>query len=242
MECAYHPEKEAVSVCSKCGRPLCDECSKSPDNLCIDCSILPSEADAEETAELRLMNWNGWISSFLRPRKAFEKSGRCASFAGTAMNLLAGLVNAGIVSLLLLIIGKAPAGAGAGLLEGFSSYTNLFMIFLFMWLATALISYSFAMLVGGMGSLKQHLYMASLVIPLSPFAILLLVGFLSFLYSINIAVLILGVVLITVYIMDIAIVAIQEAHRFGFLQSAVSGVIPVIITGAAGLLMFVLKK
>lgn len=27
MECFYHPERDAVNTCSKCGRPVCNECN-----------------------------------------------------------------------------------------------------------------------------------------------------------------------------------------------------------------------
>jgi hypothetical protein len=243
MQCAYHPDKEAIAECSKCGRPLCDECSKSSNSLCIDCAILPDEAEKEEDRESRLMNWNVWINSFITPSKAFKTGKEQASSAGIAMNLLVGLVNAGILAFLLVIIGKPPPEVGAGSLVDAFGYTTLFMMLLAVWLALTLGSYSFAMLVGGMGSLKQHIYMLSLPVPMLPLAILVLWLVLWVMLSINAALLILGVVFATLYVMDILIAAMKETHRFGFLQAAVSGVIPAVVIGSAvGLLIFIFRK
>lgn len=126
---------------------------------------------------------------------------------------------------------------------GAFNYATQFMIFLFVWLVAAMVSYSFAMLVGGMGSLKQHLYMLSLPMPLAPLIILLLTGVLGVLYSIQISALILGVILITVYIVNILIAAMKEVHRFGFMHAAVSTTIPFVIVGSVVvLLMFVFRK
>jgi hypothetical protein len=242
MECAYHPDAEAVAHCSKCGRPLCEECSKSPDNLCIDCSILPGKAEIEEIAGVRLVNWNGWINSYVTPNKAFKNSSEWTSSAGIAMNVLIGFINAGIIAFFLFIIGKTPPEAGGSIIGAFS-YTTQFMIFLCVWFLMTLVSYSFAMLVGGMGSLKQHFYLLSLPIPLSPLAILVITGVLSILLSVHLSAVILGAIFITLYAINIVISAIHEAHRFGFLQAAVSGIIPVVIIGAvAGLLILVFRR
>ncbi len=243
MECAYHPDKEAVAECSKCGRPLCEECSKNPNTVCIDCSIMPAKVEDENVAEVRLMNWDGWINSFVAPKKAFKTNNDLSSSAGIAMNLFVGLINAGILAFIMVIAGKPPAGESAGSLMGVFGYTTQFIIFLCIWLVTALVSYSFAMLTGGMGNLKQHLYLFSLLIPLSPLVILILAGVFGVLLSIHISILFLGVVFITIYFINIIIAAIEEAHRFGFLQAAVSGIIPVIIIGVAiGLLILAFRK
>lgn len=39
MKCFYHPDREAVAVCSKCGKPLCQECAKEFEGkiYCKDC-------------------------------------------------------------------------------------------------------------------------------------------------------------------------------------------------------------
>ncbi|NYZ76191.1 hypothetical protein H0N98_02985 [Candidatus Micrarchaeota archaeon] len=243
MECAYHPEKEAVATCSKCGRPLCEDCGGSPDTICIDCSILPSETEKEETAGSTLMRWNAWANLFISPNKVFKKSSKKASSAGIAMNLLVGLVNAGILAFLLFITGKPPPGESAGSIIGIFGYTTLFLILLAVWLAVTLVSYSFAMLVGGMGSLKQHIYMLSLVIPMLPFVILIIGGALWLLLLMSVAILILGAIFVTLYAMGILIAAIRETHRFGFVQAAVSGVIPVVVIGSAvGLLIFIFRN
>src|SRR5271157_3083221 len=155
MDCAYHPGEKAVAECSKCGRPLCKECSKSAGGICIDCSILPKKVEAD----IRLLNWGGWIGAFTGPDKEFKNISGSASFAGVAMNLLAGLVAAGIFSFLLVMLGVPPSGESAGSLAGVFMYTTQYIIFLFVWLITAMVSYSFAMLLGGMGSLEKHLYL-----------------------------------------------------------------------------------
>ncbi|NYZ79506.1 hypothetical protein H0N99_05150 [Candidatus Micrarchaeota archaeon] len=239
MECAYHPGEKAVAQCSKCGRPLCEECSKYPDRICIDCSISPKKV---ETA-IRLINWGGWIGAFTEPDKEFKNSGELASFAGVVMNLLVGLVTAGILAFLLVILGKPPSEESAGSLTGVFVYTTQYIIFLLLWLITAMVSYSFAMLVGGMGSLKKHLYLLSLVIPLSPLVILILGGVLGFLYAIHLSVAFLGAIFVTVYIVNIFIKAVREAHRFGLLQASVSSTVSLItIAAAVGLLIFVFRR
>ena len=38
MNCAYHPDREATTTCSKCGKPLCKECAGFTNlNICMDC-------------------------------------------------------------------------------------------------------------------------------------------------------------------------------------------------------------
>ena len=38
MNCAYHPDREATTTCSKCGKPLCKECAGFTTlNICMDC-------------------------------------------------------------------------------------------------------------------------------------------------------------------------------------------------------------
>ena len=38
MNCAYHPDREATTTCSKCGKPLCKECADFTNlNICMDC-------------------------------------------------------------------------------------------------------------------------------------------------------------------------------------------------------------
>ena len=49
MKCAYHPDKEATSLCSQCKKYLCDECSL-PDGeksiICSRCAALKAAQDA----------------------------------------------------------------------------------------------------------------------------------------------------------------------------------------------------
>jgi hypothetical protein len=239
MECAYHPGEEAVAQCSKCGRPLCKECSMLPERICVDCSILPKNVEAG----IRLINFSGWIGAFIEPSKEFKNSGELASFAGVAMNLLVGLVTAGIVAFLLVMLGNPPSGESAGSLAGVFVYTTQYMILLVILLVTAMVSYSSAMLAGGMGNLKKHLYLLSLVIPLSPLVILILGGLLGFLYSVEPLFAILGIIFITLYIFSMLINAVREAQGFGLLQASVSSTVPlVIISATVGLLIFVSRR
>ena len=49
MKCAYHPDRKAVTKCSQCLKPICDECVLSgKDNhaLCSRCAILMAAQDA----------------------------------------------------------------------------------------------------------------------------------------------------------------------------------------------------
>jgi len=49
MKCAYHPQKEAVTKCSQCRKPLCNECAasgKDREVVCSHCAILLSAQDA----------------------------------------------------------------------------------------------------------------------------------------------------------------------------------------------------
>ncbi|MFW6282369.1 MAG: hypothetical protein ACOC1O_06270 [bacterium] len=39
MKCYYHPEKNAVSQCTECGRGLCKECFDYNENVCESCTI-----------------------------------------------------------------------------------------------------------------------------------------------------------------------------------------------------------
>jgi hypothetical protein len=237
MQCSYHPDKEAISKCSKCGRPLCEECGKS--QLCIDCAVMPSKA-AEEAGGIRLINWEGWITSFTSPKKALKNNIGSASYAGVAMNLLVGLVFAGALAFILTAAGK-PAGGDSSITGAFG-YTTQFIIFLCIWLAFAIFSYSLAMLLSGMGSFKQHMYIFSLFIPLSPLVIWVIAWVFSILLSF-LALDILFAVLLVVYTIGIIIATIQETHRFGFVQSAISSIIPVfIICCVVGLLIVAPRK
>jgi len=243
MECAYHPGKEAVSKCSKCGKPLCDECGKSLGSLCSDCAVSQIKAGSVEPARHSLINWRGWIRSFAGQPMALRKNLEEASFAGIAMNLLVGLGIAGIISVLFVtLLGKPAEGQANGLMGSFA-YTSLFLIFIFIWLINSLVSYSFAMLAGGVGSLKQHLYMLSLVIPFSPIAIGVIYAVLSFLFSLQIAVGILGAIFLGVYLTLIHANAMIETHKFKLMQAAISWVIPCAISiVGVGLLIFVTRR
>lgn len=54
MRCSYHVEREAASVCSRCGKPLCGECSvpgRSGEPMCSRCIALDSAAASRKKAE-----------------------------------------------------------------------------------------------------------------------------------------------------------------------------------------------
>jgi hypothetical protein len=197
-----------------------------------------------EGVKYKLLNWDGWLYSFLNPREAFRTSREGASLAGVSMNILVGLVNAGIIAVILVMaFGKQTDGQNANSLMGVFSYTNQFIIFLSVWLIDAAVSYSFAVLAGGMGSIKQHLYILSMPLPLSPLVYILLATAFSFLLSLHISLGLLAAILIAFYIINIQITAMKETHKFGTLQAVISGLIPVIISGGAvGLLIFILSR
>jgi len=49
MKCAYHPEREAVGLCSMCRKPLCEECGGQKAGtvrLCSRCTALSAARDA----------------------------------------------------------------------------------------------------------------------------------------------------------------------------------------------------
>ena len=49
MKCAYHPQEEAVSHCSMCRKPLCEECGEQrarANLLCSRCAALSAAQDA----------------------------------------------------------------------------------------------------------------------------------------------------------------------------------------------------
>jgi len=244
MECAYHPEKEAVSKCSKCGKPLCEECGKSLGSLCPDCAVSQIKANSGEPVRRVLMNWRGWIYSFFSQPSSLRKSLGEASFAGVAMNILVGLVNAGIISVLFVILlWKPEEGQKISVLMDSFLYTSLFLVFILVWLINSLISYSFAMLAGGAGNLKQHLYMLSLVIPFSPIAIGVIYLLLSFLFSLQVAVGVLGAILLGIYLTVIHANVMIEAHKFKLMQAAISWLIPCAISVVGvGLLIFITRR
>ena len=233
MECAYHRDRVAVSKCKKCGKPPCGECC-AEGNLCEGC-LSEIETGGETLGRKRLLNWKGWLYSIIFPGRTFRGNRAGASLAGVAMNILAGLVLAGIIAFLLVSITGNP------LMSAFD-YTTQFLIFVCIWLVNSLVAYSFSMLTGGMGSIKQHLYLLSLPLPLSPLLILFFGTLLNLSASSPIAEM-LVVVLIIVYVVNLQLSAVKEAHKFGNMQAAVSGLVPLALSGAVvGLLIFVLSR
>jgi len=56
MKCAYHPRKNAVTKCSQCRKPLCDECAtpgKEKEVVCSRCAILIAAQDASQGIDER---------------------------------------------------------------------------------------------------------------------------------------------------------------------------------------------
>ena len=56
MKCTYHPHKDAVTECSQCRKPLCDECAafgKEKDVVCSRCAILVAAQDASKGIDER---------------------------------------------------------------------------------------------------------------------------------------------------------------------------------------------
>jgi hypothetical protein len=51
LKCYYHPDREAVAVCSMCGKPLCEECVHEYNGkiYCKDCLAKVKEAEAKNT-------------------------------------------------------------------------------------------------------------------------------------------------------------------------------------------------
>ncbi|MCX6777236.1 MAG: B-box zinc finger protein, partial [Candidatus Micrarchaeota archaeon] len=222
MECAYHPGKDAVSRCSECGKPLCEEC-KAFGSRCSDCAVAQIRASSEETPRHSLMNWTGWFYSFIGHSASLRRSLEEASFAGITMNILVGVINACIVSVLFVILTAKPGEwQEVGTLMNSFIYTSLFLLFMGTWLINSFISYSFAMLSGGVGSLKQHIYMLSLVIPFSPIFIVAVWELLSFLFSLEIGIGILATIILGVYLVRIHANAMMEAHKFKLMQATAS--------------------
>ena len=57
MKCTYHPHKDAVTKCSQCQKPLCDECVASRNDkevVCSRCAILVAAQDASLGVDLRV--------------------------------------------------------------------------------------------------------------------------------------------------------------------------------------------
>ncbi|MCX6775775.1 MAG: B-box zinc finger protein [Candidatus Micrarchaeota archaeon] len=244
MECAYHPGKDAVSRCSECGKPLCEECGKALGTRCPDCAVSQIRASSGETARHSLMNWKGWIYSFIGYSASLRRSLEEASFAGVAMNILVGLINACIISVLFVILTAKPEEwQKVGTLMNSFIYTSLFLLFIGTWLINSLISYSFAMLAGGVGSLKQHIYILSLLIPFSPIFIVAVWELLSFLFSLQIGAGILATILLGMYLIRIHANAMMEAHKFKLMQAAISWSIPCALSMlGVGLLIFITRK
>lgn len=227
MECTYHPGREADHECEICGKPLCDKCGE----VCEECL-------AQMEGRIKLMNWEGWVYSFLSPRRAFRLGRMNSSFAGVCMNLLVGLINAGIIAALLVLAESMLTGQREGVMQIFN-YTVPFLAFLAIWFLTALLSYSFAMLGGGTGNIKQHFYVLSLPIPFSPLLLGLMWACLNFVFSLHLSLGLLATVIAAAYVIQIQMSALREAHGFGTLQAAIGSIMPILICAIMLVLIFV---
>jgi hypothetical protein len=57
MRCSYHPDKDAVTKCSSCGRALCSECALSEGGqtyICSRCATLSAAQDTVDGIDRRL--------------------------------------------------------------------------------------------------------------------------------------------------------------------------------------------
>lgn len=62
MKCTYHPNKDAVTKCSQCHKPLCGECAasgKDKDVVCSRCAILVAAQDASLGIDQRIKEKEG---------------------------------------------------------------------------------------------------------------------------------------------------------------------------------------
>jgi len=234
MECAYHPNREAVSKCSVCGKPLCKECGE----LCEECAARKKLA---EEGRVKLINWEGWVGSFITPAKTFRMNLMNSSLTGVSMNLLIGLINAGVIAA-LLVIGENVFFAKAVSLAQIFGYTTPFLAFLAVWFVITLIAYSFAMLAGGVGNVKQHFYTLSLPIPFSPVILWAAWGFLMFLFSLHLSAGLLGSLITAAYIVRIQTAAVGEAHKLGGIQAVITGTVPIVICGIMVVLISVVLR
>ena len=77
MKCTYHPHKDAVTKCSQCQKPLCDECAasgKDKEVVCSRCAILVAARDASQGVDERREEREG-------KRQAMEDKGKRKSRA-----------------------------------------------------------------------------------------------------------------------------------------------------------------
>ena len=82
MRCFIHDEAEAVSVCKKCGKPMCASCSKhgSKDNICPEC--LKSKLENE------LKNNKSQINVLTSEYNKIEKQIKTHTFLGAFFGFL----------------------------------------------------------------------------------------------------------------------------------------------------------
>lgn len=101
--CRYHPDREAVAACNRCGAPICEECIApgSDPPLCMDCSIA---AEGE-----RLQQKMPPSEAAPPPPTARPAIGR----AGRAMLVLGLLIIAVEVGIILLMRPTSAPAAGA---------------------------------------------------------------------------------------------------------------------------------
>ena len=102
MKCTYHPHKDAVTKCSQCQKPLCDECvlsGKEKDAVCSRCAILTAAQDASQMVAER----RGERES---KRQAMQAKGkRTRAFLLVMISLVVAVLGA---NLYLYLGGNAP--------------------------------------------------------------------------------------------------------------------------------------
>lgn len=62
MKCTYHPHRDAITKCSQCQKPLCDECAPSGKDkavVCSRCAVLVAAQDASLGVDQRIKEKEG---------------------------------------------------------------------------------------------------------------------------------------------------------------------------------------
>ncbi len=102
--CFYHPDREAVAVCSKCGKPLCKECALEYNGkiYCKDCleEIKKEDAENEKTRKKEEITKESKFKE--TPRPDTENADRKAAKIVLVAIVVSALVIGGIVLLAIL--------------------------------------------------------------------------------------------------------------------------------------------
>jgi len=93
MKCADHPERDAVSTCSQCQKPLCDECAlpqKDGTFICTRCIALTAARDSARGVERRTEEKDGRVK-----QKAARKKRKARLWTGIV--LAVGIISIGVI-------------------------------------------------------------------------------------------------------------------------------------------------